>query len=1306
MRKLFLIIVIFCTILLPLTAKAQGGVWLQPNRGQWNASILYRVPLTKGNFFVEKNQFTFALNNQSDLYAAAHDSNSVLNTQKFQTIRSQFVNASWGGKVIESDSSAFYHNYFLGKNRSRWKSKVHSYKKIKLVDFYPGIDLVVQTTPEHVKYSFEVQPNVDPSIIRLFLKGMSGLSLKDNQLTIQTRFGPIIENGLHVFTQDADGNRSTVAAQFQLHHDSLSFQFPEGYDQSQTLIIDPNLVFSTFTGSTADNWGFTATPGGNGNLVAGGIVFGVGYPISTGAYDSTYNNGIIGGHYNNFKVDIGISKFSSDGSQLLYSTLLGGTGNETPNSIITDNQGNLYILGISSSTDFPTTLNAYQSVSHGGNSTTNDNVVFNGTDIIISKISPDGTQLLASTYLGGSGNDGLNQNGLDFNYGDVFRGDIIIAPDGNILFASSSQSTDFPIVNGFDTTLGGTQDAVVCKISPDLSNLVWSTYFGGSGSDGGYSIAVSSNNDVYVTGGTNSTDLSFSSGHTLTYQGGLTDGYIMRMNGSSASFIDGTYVGTPHYDQSYFVDIDQSDNVYIFGQSNGSMPISANVYNTPNSGQFIQQYSTDLSTLNWSTVVGGGNGTVEISPTAFMVSDCNEIYYTGWGGVVNQQNSLATLSTTYGFPTTSDAYQSTTNGSNFYIGVLSENATNLVYGTFMGGTSSSYNHVDGGTSRFDKDGTIYHAVCGGCGGNAHGFVTTPGAYSETNNSFNCNLAAWKFDLMVIHSAASIPDPYICLPDSAFFTNDSQNGNIFHWDFGDGTTSDEYEPHHFYATPGTYQASLIVSNTNNCILPDTAYMTIVISEFHGSIVQPPSAICPGGSIQLEASGGTHYKWSPAEYLDDPTSPTPTATVDSTTVFSVIVTDSCGIDTLTTTVTVYLNPTQISNDTTVCIGDTIQLWANGGATYLWSSSDSSAIIGAKNQSTITVSPHEDTRFVAQVVTNEGCQLTDSVSVFIVPHVPYPEVQDTLFLCKGDAKQVKVSSDPPANTITWSPNQFVSPTNGPQVTLSPPTSRCYYIQFTNLCGSSDDSIYVDVITVSPHAGNDTTVCPGEVVNLWASGGVTYDWIPNKSVFSPHSAITQALPKNPTTIYQVKVGDENNCWATASVTVKLFPKPYVILDNPDVYALEGDVVQLSATGNGNNGMYSWSPTEFLSCVNCANPIASPTTPMLYTVSYEDEHGCVAKAAARIHFDPLVYVPNTFTPDGRGKNNIFYAITGNILEFHMRIFNRWGEVVFESHDPHIGWDGTYHDKNCPDGTYVWKIRYKDKAYMNHDLVGHINVLR
>lgn len=169
--------------------------------------------------------------------------------------------------------------------------------------------------------------------------------------------------------------------------------------------------------------------------------------------------------------------------------------------------------------------------------------------------------------------------------------------------------------------------------------------------------------------------------------------------------------------------LDNDNSVYIYGQSEGSIAISPGCYGTANSGQIIAKYTTNLSAQNWITTVGAGSGHVEISPTAFLVSNCKDIYISGWGGQINQIYSPgATQSSTIGFPVTPDAFQSNTSGSNFWIAVLSQEASALEYATFIGGTSSSYNHVDGGTSRFDKNGNIYHAVCAACGGNDFGFL--------------------------------------------------------------------------------------------------------------------------------------------------------------------------------------------------------------------------------------------------------------------------------------------------------------------------------------------------------------------------------------------------------------------------------------------------------------------------------------------------------------------------------------------------------------------------------------------------------
>ena len=192
----------------------------------------------------------------------------------------------------------------------------------------------------------------------------------------------------------------------------------------------------------------------------------------------------------------------------------------------------------------------------------------------------------------------------------------------------------------------------------------------------------------------------------------------------------------------------------------------------------------------------------------------------------------------------------------------------------MGGVSSSANHVDGGTSRFDKSGRIYHAVCGSCGS---GVTMASQQHLEFGRrlilaqEWSCNLAAFKFELSTIEAVISNPTPLVCLPDPVIFNNNSANGNAFFWDFGDNTTSTDVNPVHFYSGPGTYTVTLVVSDTNGCFSPDSTEFIVEIGDFQGGVVQPPGPICPGEPFQFEAFGGTVYEWTPAQFLDDPTIP---------------------------------------------------------------------------------------------------------------------------------------------------------------------------------------------------------------------------------------------------------------------------------------------------------------------------------------------------------------------------------------------------------------------------------------------------
>jgi len=1284
-------------IVLAFSANAQEA-WMNPNRGQWDERVEYKVDLQMGEILIENDGFTYFINNSKQNFRHSHESEKVNKssnqeeTYRAHVVKSKFIGSSWQGEVVEAYQSSFYNNYILGNDKSKWKGRVYSYSSILMKNYYPGIDMRVEGQ-QGLKYSFEISPGVNSDLIQIKYEGQNDLFIDDKgQLILKTEFGEIIEEKPIAWIETERG-KEKVEVSYLVDKQSVKFHFPRGYDRSKKLIIDPTLVFSSFTGSSADNWGMTATPDIAGNVFGGGVIFNNGvYPTNAGAYDISFSGGT---------VDIGISKFTADGTGLIYSTYLGGNGSETPNSTICSPTGELFIFGLTSSSDFPMTGGTLNPIYGGGpNLSTNANGLgfTQGSDLFVARLSADGSTLIASTYVGGSNNDGLNISNLKYNYGDQFRGEIILDDSGFLYVTSNTSSTDFP-VTGSSPPLSGVQDAVLFKMPISLSSLTWSRYFGGGGLETGNSIQLDSNGDVFVAGGTVSSGLPFTQGFLSTFSGGMSDAYLAKFNGSNGNFISGTYIGAGEYDQAYFVQLDSEDSIYVLGQTESDLGITAGLYGNQNSGQFIQKYSNDLSTRSWKTMIGASSGRVEISPTAFLISDCYDIYFSGWGGDLNQnsQVSQALFSTTTGFPVTSDAYQATTSGSNFYIGVLSANSGYLKYGTFMGGNTTSPDHVDGGTSRFDKDGNIYQAVCAACGGQPNGFTSTPTAWSTTNNSSNCNMAVFKFELNKVEALVSDPNPVVCLPDSVFFINNSSNGNDFYWDFGDGNISTAVNPSHLYPGPGNYDVSLVVSDTNGCFTSDTVEFLVVIGDFTGFVTQPPNPICPNETYQLESSGGATYSWSPGQFLDDSTSATPFATVSQTTLFTVIVADTCGADTLQITLQVVNPSSSATGDTAVCIGNSVQIGALGGGSYAWSPA---ITLNDSTLSSPIATPFQTTNYIVDIITPEGCALRDTVlvEVFFLP--PVPVMPDSVFMCLGGQATISVSG---GDSYLWSPNSNISQITEPIVTVNPPVSMYYYADFTNICATVPDSVFISVVEAEIQAFSDTIICPGESAQLIVTGGVNYSWSPVVSLSSSGASLVMASPTTPTT-YSVVGIDQYGCVDTDSVFVDLFPLAF-IQTNPNVYAFLGDQVQLSATSS-TNGPFVWNPSEFLTCVVCNEPVANPDQNYYYTVSYTDVNGCSDSDSVGIFYDPIIYVPNTFTPGETGVNPIFKAKGGNIAEFHMEIYNRWGELIFTSNDMNMGWDGLYKGIPSQDGTYTWKITVVSFTKESTDYYGHVNLLR
>lgn len=899
-------------LLLPIVAIGGGPLEFIENRNQWEPWIDFGARVPGGNMYINAGGFHYYLFNQERLQHLHEGSDGDESTGAHdigRTIDGQYVSMRWEG-TSPAEARPFgrneaYYNYFLGNEPSRYASEVRSYSGVLYPEVYEGIDLKVYASGQNLKYDFIVAPGADPTCIGGVYAGMDNISIDDNgNLYIHTLAGDLIEKRPYAY-QVIAGRKIEIRCEFVLKGDRISFSFPGGYDDCESLVIDPLLIFSTYSGSTADNWGSTATPGEHGTLYSAGVTnpqnFQGNFPVRPGAFQTAY-----GGWY-----DVGILKYDSTGRKLLYASYLGGVASDSPHSLIVDDTtGDLLVLGTTSSADFPVTVGAIDTAFGGGAGTANVIEYFNGSDIFVARISSDGTKLRACTFLGGAYNDGLNATfaGLTRNYGDELRGDIITDNEGNVYISSVTSSLDMILHNSYSTTYkGGTTDAIVLKLSHNLDEQIWGAFLGGSGADAAYTLKLAANGEVLVAGGTMSADFPVTAGCYQGTHAGDADGWIARISADGQSLLSATFTGTSSYDQIYFLDVNENGDVYTYGQTAGSdFPVTAGVYSNPNSGQFIQKLTPDLSALVFSTVFGSGRGIPDISPTAFLVNECNNLYMTGWGGVVNSATNHW-QSDTRGMPLTPDAYQTTTSGSDFYFMVLTEDASEFLYGTYLGGNSSR-THVDGGTSRFDKGGIVYHAVCSGCAAfNAtdnptSDFPTTADAWSNVNRSQNCNNAAFKFDLASLRArvqsnSISFDAPGLsqtCLPDPIVFQNLSVGGEQFRWEMGDGTEiikSDTSMVVHRYAEAGRYMVKLVAIDPGTCIGKDSTTLFVDVYRKQG-VVQGDDEICKGDAYQLDASGGAQYHWISGDGSFESHEQRPTLVPDTTTRYFVTVTEANG------------------------------------------------------------------------------------------------------------------------------------------------------------------------------------------------------------------------------------------------------------------------------------------------------------------------------------------------------------------------------------------------------------------------------
>lgn len=810
---------------------------LIPNHGQWHPAVRYKMPVPYGNIYMRSDGMTYDLMSPDD-YTKIQEFRHQNPAQsadhlllRKHAISIHFQNMRYVPRIAEFGHKEYYYNYFNGNDPSKYTSKVTPCTKLVYRNVYPFIDFEVLTAQE-LKYQWVIrEPKLaDIEQISIKIEGADSIKIIDSKLYIFTSVGTIIEDAPVCFQYDAETSTTyDVQCEFMLDNNLLGYKFMSEINPNLALTIDPKLIFSTYSGSYGDNFGYTATYDSRGNLYAGGIVDNADgeYPVTTGAYDTTWNGGA-GNSPVLLPCDVSISKYDSAGTQLLWATYLGGFRDEYPHSLVVDRNDDLIIYGTTYSNNHPTTKTAYDTTHNGG------------TDIFVSKISSDGSLLLASTFIGGTKNDGLVQanSSLQHNYADNFRGDVIPDDDLHVFVASSTNSSNMPLALEQKAQIGGSQDAYIFELNEDFSQLLWATYLGGDGIDAAYSIKIDQNNNICIGGGTTSNNMPSTDTAYQSTISGSVDGYIGVFTKAKKKLKYLSYYGTPSYDQIYFIDIDNKGNIYATGQTEGSISQSSGTYGSSNKGQFIFKIDTGLQNIEWQTTFGNTNNKINLAPSAFLVDVCEHIYFSGWGSDISP--SLAHPGSTKDMVTTSNAEQKTTDSNDFYIIVLDKDASGLLYATFFGGDSTA-DHVDGGTSRFDKRGVIYQSVCSSCPGynsksklqsEISDFPVTSNAAFTHNNSVRCSNASFKIDLQIKSAVVAdfLASPSLgCAPLDVIFTNKSVLGDEWLWEFGDGQTSTAINPTHTYSEPGLYEVTLTVIDSNTCNISDVYKRTILVIE---------------------------------------------------------------------------------------------------------------------------------------------------------------------------------------------------------------------------------------------------------------------------------------------------------------------------------------------------------------------------------------------------------------------------------------------------------------------------------------------
>jgi hypothetical protein len=650
------------------------------NAGQTDSQVKF---LSQGNgytLFLTPAEAVLGLNNRR----------SKADAESKSLIRMKFSGANPAPQLEGADALPGKSNYLIGNDPSKWRQNVASYEKVRYRSVYPGIDLIYYGNQRQLEYDFVVAAGADPQVIRLDFDGARQIRVDDSgDLILNTGDAEVRQHKAVVY-QEANGRRQEIASQYALaRNGEVSFKIGE-YDRSLPLVIDPVLSYATYLGSGDSEDAVSIAVDAAGNAYVTGETYSLDFPTKNPL--QAENNSF----YTAF-----VTKLNPEGSDLVFSTYLGGTNGASAADIAVDEEGNICVIGSTLSTDFPTVNPLQPAIAGAG-------------DFFVAKLNGDGSALIFSTYLGGSSSE--------------YNGSLEVDSEGDISLTGITSSTNFPTVNAFQpahadviltpclipiitcirTPYSGTEDAFVAKLKGDGSALVFSTYLGGSRGDDGRDLAIDANGDIYVTGVTGSRNFPTADPLQAENAGNddrnsFYDAFVAKFNANGA-LIYSTYFGGSANDFGRAISLDEAGNIYLLGETRSSNFPTANPLRSTLSGGadlYVAKLNRNGSAILYSTYLGGsdyegaGDLKVDAQGNVYLTGDTTSTDFP----TVNAIQSVQSPGGHCELFTPGSEYSP----SDIVVAKLDAPGSSLVYSTYLGG-----NCFEGGASlAIDRFGSVY-----------------------------------------------------------------------------------------------------------------------------------------------------------------------------------------------------------------------------------------------------------------------------------------------------------------------------------------------------------------------------------------------------------------------------------------------------------------------------------------------------------------------------------------------------------------------------------------------------------------------